>query len=342
MYDWPTPLLRFLMYMNKILKREEIYKTIDQFATKPITNTERKALIKAIKRDIYRHLITPDEFFLFDFLSKSEDEKKEFVGDIERSIILGRLYNSNQTAKIYASKMRTYDHFARFMKRDVIKVASEDDRGEFLRFIQKHDEFLIKPESGDGGHGIKKESSPTPERANAMFDAILALGACVLEELIIQSSIMASLHPQSVNTVRFTTYYDGQTVTAIQPFLKIGQGSCFVDNGAEGGILAVVDDQTGIVKSHGRTEDGRIHAIHPDTKIAIEGFQIPDWEELLVLVNQLVRVLPEHKYVGWDLAHSAKYGWIMVEGNAGGAFIGQQMPKPEGIGKLIESTLGRL
>lgn len=341
-YDWPTPIVRMLMFANKLMKQEEIDRAIDAFAEMPLTSLERRSLKKAIIRDLYRHWITPEEYFLFNFASLSEEAKREFVGDMERSVILGRLYNSSEQAKVFASKAKTFEHFAKFMKRDLIEIASAADRDTFASFVERHDKYILKPTRGDGGHGIRIETAPSDRQLETVFRDYLNEAPLVLEELIDQDTKMATLHPASVNTVRFTTYYDRGECTAIQPFLKIGQGSAIVDNGALGGILATIDERSGVVSSCGRTEDGKFYSTHPDTNVQIKGFQIPDWNELLALVAELVQVLPGQKYVGWDLAYSATKGWLMVEGNSGGAFIGQQMPQPKGIGPIIQKTLGRL
>ena len=72
------------------------------------------------------------------------------------------------------------------------------------------------------------------------------------------------------------------------------------------------------------------YVVHPDSGKAILGFQIPKWEEAKSFVVDLANVLPELKYCGWDLALTNQ-GWVMVEANGKGLFIGFQMPTQEGF-----------
>lgn len=304
---------------------------------------ERAELKKSVLEDMKNHLITPDEYFLYDFASKTEQEKRSFVGDMERTVLCARLYNDNPKGLIFMDKMKTYEHFEPYFKRDVIKVASVADRGAFERFVSKHDQYMVKPIAASRGKGIRKiDASHSSESPQEIFEGILDTGACVIEELIDQDERMGKLHPQSVNTIRYATYYDKGRIWTLACFLKVGRGESAVDNGGAGGFLAAIDEDTGIVMTPGRTEFGEVIETHPDTGVPIVGFKIPAWDELKSLVETLPKVLPEQKYVGWDLALSESKGWVLVEGNSGGQFVGPQIAKGQGVRDLVEATFGSL
>lgn len=289
------------------------------------------------------HLITPDEYFLYDFASKTEAEKHEFVGDLERTVLCARLYNSNPAGMVFMDKMKTYESFQKYFKRDVVQVKSEADFEAFKQFVSRHDHYMAKPVAASRGNGIRKEASPrTEEEIRAAFKALLEAGACVVEELIDQDQRIAQLHPQSVNTIRYATYLNGEQLHTIACFIKIGRGESVVDNGGAGGFLAAIDEATGKITTPGKTEYGEVIEVHPDTGIPLVGFQIPEWEELLKLVKELPTVLPEQKYVGWDLALSETKGWVLVEGNSGGQFVGPQISKGQGIRSLVDETFGSM
>lgn len=336
--------MRSLMYMRRLRSHpNEIDECIDTFVEKSITASERSALEKAIRKDMRDHLITPDEYFLYDFASKTTEEKSEFVGDMERTVLCARMYNSNPAGLVYMDKLDTYDHFSHFFKRDLIGVTSEADFEAFSTFVDKHHKYVVKPSAASRGKGIKIETAPSSdEEKRAAFQMLLESGRSVIEEIIDQSDEMAALHPESVNTIRYATFVDGGKMTTIACFVKVGRGSSIVDNGGAGGFLAAVDERTGIVTTPGRTEFGEVFEVHPDTGVAIQDYQIPAWDELLELIDRLVGVLPEQKYVGWDLAHTKSEGWVLVEGNSGGQFVGPQISMGKGIGPLIEKTFGRL
>ncbi len=341
----PKPLLRRVVVARRLASHpNEVVDAIKVFS--PLTACDEDALAelgRAIKADMLLHLITPDEYFLYGFGDKTEAEKDAFVGDMERTVLCSRMYNSNPAGFIYMDKMATYRHFMPYFKREVIEVTGECDFEAYCGFVDRHATYMVKPSGSSRGKGIRKETVglKAGERRLA-FRKMLSSAPCVVEELIDQGVEMAALHPQSVNTIRYATYYDGEAISVICCFVKIGRGASVVDNGGAGGFLAAVDEETGKVISPGRTELGEVIDVHPDTGVEIVGYQIPAWKELRSIVEELVRVLPEQKYVGWDLAWSGTKGWVLVEGNSGGQFVGPQISKREGIGPVVESTFGRL
>ncbi|MCR4754955.1 MAG: hypothetical protein K5868_05400 [Lachnospiraceae bacterium] len=79
---------------------------------------------------------------------------------------------------------------------------------------------------------------------------------------------------------------------------------------------------TGIVTTDGFTELYGSFQNHPDTNVKLKGYQIPKWDDLLDITKKLAQVLPNIRYVGWDMALTHK-GWVLVEGNENGEFLGQ-------------------
>lgn len=105
-----------------------------------------------------------------------------------------------------------------------------------------------------------------------------------------------------------------------------GCGDSIVDNGGVGGIFSTIDVMTVVVTTSGVSEKGESYISHPDSGVQILGAKIPQWNELLKLVEELAKVIPEQKYVGWDLTLTGS-GWIMVKGNANGQLIHQYSNK---------------
>lgn len=341
----PAWLLRKIVVRRRLASHpNEIEQTIDVFCERgSLSDPDRAALKQAIRKDMTRHLITPDEYFLYSFASKGEAEKDEFVGDMERTILCARLYNNNPAGMVFMDKMKTYEAFQDYFKREVVLIEDESDFEAFKDFSARHACYLVKPVAASRGKGIKKVIAPqTEEEVQTAFDLFLRSGRCVLEELIDQDERIGKLHPQSVNTIRYATYYDKDQLQTLACFIKIGRGESVVDNGGAGGFLAAIDEETGVIITPGRTEFGEVIEVHPDTGIPIVGFKIPEWGKLQELVKELPQVLPEQKYVGWDLALSQTKGWVLVEGNSGGQFVGPQIAKEEGIRSLVESSFGSL
>lgn len=302
---------------------------------------QRQVKACRILSEMCKHLITPEEYFLYDFPSLTEQEKNEYVGDIERTVHCARLYNSSKSGRIFMNKLKTYELFKPFFRRDLIEIRSERDYEKFLSFVKSHSTFLVKPSESSRGDGIYEETV-TPDAYKEVFHGLLEKTPCVLEELINQADGMAKFHPESVNTIRYATFLTGgDSYETIACFVKIGRGSSIVDNGGAGGLLAAVDEKTGQITTAGRSEHNEVYEVHPDTGVQIKGGRIPHWNELKDMVEKLVQILPDQRYVGWDLALS-KDGWVLVEGNSGGQFVGPQISLKKGIRSVVDRTFGEL
>ena len=78
--------------------------------------------------------------------------------------------------------------------------------------------------------------------------------------------------------------------------------------------------------------------MHPDSKLKFKGWQIPQYDELKKLAAELIHLMPfGQKYVGFDFALSQD-GWVLVEGNSLGQFVGQ-IAEQKGVRKKVMQYL---
>lgn len=272
-------------------------------------------LIKDILWSRYVGKYGYQEYVKCGFANMTKEERKEYIGVYE-FMSLWPKWGTQQTISLFENKYETYKRFEDFYKRDIIKISNQGDIFNFLNFCKSHCKIIIKPLNNFGGQGIKIIDTEK-QGARTAFAYIIGIGGAVVEEIIDQDEQMANYHPNSVNTVRVVTYTDDNNVEIMYALLRVGTGGNNVDNTTSGGLAALIDIKTGkiITKADALTNKTNIsYANHPDTNVPILDSQIPMWEELLKLVNRLAQIVPEQKYVGWDLALSKK-GWIMVEGN---------------------------
>lgn len=277
-----------------------------------------------------------DEYFMFNFNRLSCAGRKEFVPNMQKDNFCDKV-NSESVVDLFTDKWLAYKRFAKYYKRDACMLQSwERDHEEAERFIEKHDAMIIKPTDWSFGDGIKIIHNATVDDIKALLQKYSV--GFVMEELIHQGDEMAALHPQSVNTVRITTYRSGDEIHIIHPFFKVGRGEDIVDNAAQGGIFGEIDIETGVVIS-ACDKKGHRYVKHPETGVSLIGYVIPRWQEALDLSRELAMVVPEAAYTGWDLAYT-DVGWVMVEGNARGQFICFQMAAQRGFRKELEGMIG--
>lgn len=249
------------------------------------------------------HGCTFTDYFLYEFYRLNHLGRREFVTlrrmkpIIRKDLTLG-----------YGMKDEFLARYDAYVRRDWIGRNLRNTREDFDRFCDKHGACIVKPRNNYGGEGIRRVEI-RPDTREELWRELTGEDK-IAEELIVQCPEMARLHPESVNTVRPLTL-KGKFVAAT---LRMGVGGAFVDNGSAGGIFAMVDVDTGIVISQGATVAGRRFLRHPTTGVTIPGFQIPQWDKVKELVEEVTAMTPELVAIGWDVAITSD-GPVLVEGN---------------------------
>ncbi|MEE2775439.1 MAG: sugar-transfer associated ATP-grasp domain-containing protein, partial [Acidobacteriota bacterium] len=66
----------------------------------------------------------------------------------------------------------------------------------------------------------------------------------------------------------------------------------------------------------GLADDGSIqwHRVHPETGVAIEGLQVPRWQDLLSTALRAARAFPQMPFIGWDVLVTEE-GPALLEAN---------------------------
>ena len=271
-----------------------------------------------------RYQIDLYEYFYFGMQHRTESELREYIGNREKTALTQRM-NDPSLKHIFDNKAETYELFQKFYKREMVlvRIDNAEDRAAFAAFVERHEEFVVKPIDLYFGVGVRKVVRDG-KTADELYDEIVKerIFGFVAEELIVQHEATAHFHPQSLNTVRFPTIRQDDGVKLWYPFLRMGKGESFVDNISSGGVAALIDPETGVLVK-AASHYMRDVQEHPDTHAPIPGYRLPLWDEAVAMVKELAQVVPEMRYVGWDLALSDK-GWVLVEGNAAAQMSTQQ------------------
>ena len=307
---WDTHFNKELDYW---LKKKESYKT--------------KELEKDIRKCYVKYLTSPAEYFLFGFNENQSGEYRgEFLSDKKRIRILKKrcgLDLFDELSDKYAFYCRTKEYF----NRKVAKIKIEKDRSIWDEFSNDLNVCFLKPLKGTWGVGCSVHSLGNDINRTKVFEYILkAKQGFLVEECIFQCQEMAIWNESSCNTIRLPIIYTNSQVRIIQPFLRVGRKGMVVDNAGSGGLFAVIDEKTGVIKTDGIDKDGNIYTKHPDSNIVFKGSAIPKWNELVILAERIFKQhLYNHKYIGFDFALTDD-GWCLIEGNWG-QFVGQYIER---------------
>lgn len=306
--------------------------SLNQTIDKYLPNAEPE-LKNGIKRDIkqcyLKYKISPTEFFLFGFQNLSPEDRKTYLSDKFIYMTMGKAVGRKLHDEQLEDKYNFYQLTKAYFNRKAILVSSQKDREQFDDLaLSKHD-IILKPNSSACGSGISVAHIHSKEESKLVFDRIVRQGgAWIVEELIHQSSQMASWNPTCVNTIRVSSFLGDKGFHVLCPFIRTGRRGSVVDNGGQGGLYAAIDEQTGLIITNGKDELCNVYVEHPDSHIVYKGWQVPQWEDLLSLTKEIHSLFPKHKYIGWDFAHTDN-GWVLIEGNWG-EFIAQQSTMERG------------
>lgn len=246
-------------------------------------------------------------------------------------------YNDKRFTHIFLNKDEFNKQFDKFLKREWMVLDGTNEK-EFNEFIKDKKEIIVKPTNGTHGDGIAK-IKPNKKTYQELIDKKLFL----VEEVLEQIPEMNKLNPSSVNTIRTITFNDNGKCTIVAAYLRIGNNKV-VDNFNGGGMVVPINVDTATVEFPALDKKGNLYPEHPTTKTSIVGFKIPDFDKILKLVTEAGKVIPEVKFIGWDVALSVN-GPCLIEGNDFPGHDIYQLPphRKDGIGVLpqFEKVLGK-
>ncbi len=205
-----------------------------------------------------------------------------------------------------------YQAYKRFIRREWMIVNEVSTESEIREFVQRNPQLLIKPLSGEQGHGIKllKDLDST--------ELILSTkkgGPVVIEAMIKSHSELHRINPASLNTYRiFTTVDQKGEVTIIGAFLRCGASGQVVDNWGSGGVCYPIDIASGIVYKPGRDKKGHEYINHPETNVQVVGLKMPLFEEACNIALDIIANKKNVCYAGLDIAATDK-GIELIEVN---------------------------
>ncbi len=327
---------------------ETIYNNINS-QMKDASEEEKDSVFYRSVYDYWVYGNSIDEEFYYDFLSKTHEEKSEYITFRLREKYCGHLNEGGDKA-LFVDKFRTYQAFQKYYLRDVIQIKDDNDYPAFEAFVKKHPSFVVKPKDMAFGVGVYLVKETDYSDYKELFDSIRKNGRknqkevvwakndhIVLEEVIEQVDSLAEFHPESVNGIRLTTIRIKDRVQVFYPWFKVGANHSFVTSAVFGTMDAGIDPRTGEVVTAGFKENGESYEYHPNTGVRIVGFQIPKWDELVKIATELALSLENINYVGWDFVLTPK-GWCIMEANYDGDFMGQLFYK-RGMKKELEDLI---
>lgn len=226
-------------------------------------------------------------------------------------------YNNPQYLHFTERKNEFNETYSRFIKRGWL-YGMDSTPDAVADFVRSYGRVIVKPNASEAGEGIYllEGSDVTAEQI-----AKIAGNDVIVEQCVEQHPDLA-FAGKSVNTIRIVTMVDSQGKPHIlTAALRCGVGGSVVDNFSAGGVGYPINIEHGIIETFGVQITNRHKPvyIHPGTDIVVVGRRIPFWSEVLSMVEEAASVLPQLRYVGWDVAVTPE-GPLIIEGNPSPGF----------------------
>mgnify|MGYP000280762662 CR=1 FL=1 len=236
---------------------------------------------------------------------------------------------------LFDDKATFNELFKEEVGRGWMKLSPDTDPEAFKAFLAAHPDIIAKPLEGSSGVGIARYTQDDWQgREDDFLKELLDGQIGIIEERVIQHPKLMALCPTSVNTIRIATLLGDKKQGIVYAFLRIGNGKV-MDNVDCGGMAAPINLDTGVISGVGANKAGEVFEFHPMTGKRIPGTQIPYWEEVKAMCLKAMHVVPQVRFVAWDVAITPD-GPVFIEGNS---FPSHAIPQfaahfPDGIGIL--------
>lgn len=253
--------------------------------------------------------------FGFDEITDPQD-RATYLSEYRDNTKIIKTCNPPENMAIFEDKGRFNDLFKDFMGRTTLDLRNAD-YGDFRKALLNHPVLFFKTPSDCGGDNMLRIETEKISNPKDFYQELLKNNQVVLEEAIVQDDKMKELSLHSVNTLRVGTATNPQgEVSVAYMTLRFNTTDTHFDNASMGGAFTLLTDE-GVIKYPGYINypKEKSFTIHPALGFDIRGFEVPQIPKVKEMVKEASLVLPESRYIGWDVAITPD-GPVLVEANS--------------------------
>ncbi len=241
------------------------------------------------------------------YINLTKEQKENYLNK-KNYVRLVKYLNKCGYTMVFQDKIIFNRIFKDYIGRDFIDIREVGFNG-FKKFVKGKDNVFAKKHTSFGGDGI--ERIIINNDLKSIYNRIYDNKQYLIEDTLIQHDYLDKINPAAVNNVRLITLLKDGKVHVLFKTLRINAGSeevischdIYMTLADDGKILGnVVDDECNIYDKH------------PESGFKFEGVKIPHMDKAIKLVKEAAKLVPEMRYVGWDVAITKK-GAAIIEGN---------------------------
>ena len=271
------------------------------------------------------------------YINLTNEQKQNFLNK-RNYVKLVKYLNTRGYTMIFHDKVVFNRIFKDYIGREFIDIREVGFKG-FKKFVEGKENVFAKKHNSFGGDGVEKITINGDLKL--IFNKLYNNKQYLIEDTLIQHDYLNQINPAAVNNVRLITLLKDGEVYVLFKTLRINGGSEEVISCHD--IYMTLDDD-GNILGNVVDDECNIYSSHPVTKFKFKNAKIPHMDKAIKLVKEAAKLVPEMRYVGWDVAITKK-GAAIIEGNNYPSFGLHQfylLNDGEEVGKYkkIKSILG--
>lgn len=262
------------------------------------------------------------EFKIYNYYELWEEQKESLLFMEEYYKYCFKV-NPFDSLKVLRDKRTVIQRFPHLLGRECL-ILEYQPKANFVEFAMKHSSFYAKKNYNAAGIGTRVfRNIITSEDRERAYKICRKEGLDIIEEFIPQHSVLSSIFPHVVNTIRIHTLRTKEGIKVVlKPVLAVPSGAERNSvHTKEDFYAAWIDLETGRLLENAfcsRKKEKKLEwnvKKHSDTGAVFGDIQIPYWEELKKMVIEAAEEIPELSFIGWDIAISPEKP-VIIEGNA--------------------------
>ena len=253
------------------------------------------------------------DYEIFAFYNLNKEQRATFLTRLKSKKFIEYM-NDPAKGHLIDNKDEFYELYKDYIGRGFLKL-EDASKQEVEKFVSSREYLFGKLRDKECGIGCERIKVSDFKNFDELYKYLKDKEFCTIEDNIVQHPDMNKLYSNAVNSLRIITVLDSKKVAhCIYIVQKMGLNGSIIDNNC---LFAPVDIETGKIKypAHsGDTTKGIVYEEHPNTHIKLVGYKIPFVKEAVELCKKAALVVPEVRYVGWDVAITEN-GPVIIEGN---------------------------
>lgn len=253
------------------------------------------------------------DYNVFGFAEVRGKKARRTYMTMNYNLLLVRNVNDKAFDSKFTDKIEFNSTFTDFIGREWLDLRNTDAEG-LKKFAEGKECIFAKVTDDCGGNGVEKINLSADTDFASLYEKCIAGRQFLVEECLVQHEKMQLLSPSSINTLRVTSVLSKGEPHIMYCLVRMGDGTKCVDNISSGGMYCPVGEDGKIYAPAFCDKTGACYDEHPFTKTEFVGFEIPYYNEAVELVRKAALVVPQIRYVGWDVA-ICENGPVLIEGN---------------------------